>query len=163
MAATRTKSRPKRPRTSGAATTPVSSIMSREVITVRSGTSLESVAELMLSRDLSRVPVVDYEQHLLGMVSKTDLVRQTHDAADTQEEPPRGEQMRGFQLHAKGASVDEVMSRSVMAVGETASVQRAAELMAAAHVHGLPVVTVSGRLVGFVSSMDVLGWLAGLR
>ena len=29
--------------------------------------------------------------------------------------------------------------------------------------HGLPVVNAKAELVGFVSTMDVLAWLAGLR
>ena len=167
---TLTRTKTHRPRAASAASTPVSSIMSRDVITVPSGTSIEGVAELMLARGLSRVPVVDRFGRLVGIVSKTDLVERTHQSGDTLEAPARPhpshelpEDSSGFHVHAEGISVDEVMSRSVMATGETASIARAAELMSAAHVHGLPVVTSSGTLVGFVSSMDVLGWLAGIR
>ena len=50
-----------------------------------------------------------------------------------------------------------------MAIGETATIQRAAQRMVEGRVHGLPVTSASGKLVGFVSSTDVLAWLSGLR
>ena len=39
---------------------------------------------------------------------------------------------------------------------------RAAWLMAHHHVHRLPVLDAKGKVVGLVSSLDVLGWVAGL-
>ncbi|TMA38471.1 MAG: CBS domain-containing protein [Deltaproteobacteria bacterium] len=152
------------------ATTHVSRIMSHDVITVRSGTSVDVVAEVMLSRGLSRVPVLDASDHLIGIVSKTDLVAQAHDEGDTLQETSepsaRDKQLhdlRGFHVHSEGAVVDDVMSQQVIAIDETATVQRAAQMMVGSRVHGLPVVTAGGRLVGFVSTMDVLAWLSGLR
>src|SRR5438552_18376574 len=81
MPATR-ENRIREPQPASAATTHVSTIMSRDVITVRSGTSVDVVAEVMLSRGLSRVPVLDASGHLIGLVSKTDLVEQAHDVGD---------------------------------------------------------------------------------
>jgi CBS domain-containing protein len=165
-------SKPPAPRAATAGATPVSKIMSRDVITVRTGTSLETVIELMLSRGLSRVPVVDEEYRPVGIVSKTDVVEETHDRGDDDEvvpeKPVRGEKgegdpMRGFHLHHEGAVVDEVMTRTLLTVPDDATVSRVAELMVSRHVHGLPVVSGRGELVGFVSTMDVLAWLAGLR
>lgn len=147
-------------KTTAAEKIPVSKIMSRDVISVRSGTSLDSVIEMMLSRGLSRVPVVDERYRPLGIVSKTDVVEDAHDRGDD------GEATRdpsGFHVHTEGTIADEVMSRTLITVPEDASVSRVAELMVSRHVHGLPVVAKDGELVGFVSTMDVLAWLSGLR
>ncbi|HET7787831.1 MAG TPA: CBS domain-containing protein [Myxococcales bacterium] len=146
-----------------AADTPVSRIMSRDVITVHAGTSLESVIELMLARGLSRMPVVDERHRPVGIISKTDVVEESHDRDDLEELPRRGEEGRGFHLHREGATVDEVMTPTVLSVPDTATVEQVAELMVSRHVHGLPVVDSRGELAGFVSTMDVLAWLAGLR
>ncbi len=160
------------PRAASAGATPVSKIMSRDVITVRTGTSLESIVELMLQRGLSRVPVVDEDYKPVGIVSKTDVVEETHDRGDDEELVPdkpvvgekgQGDPMRGFHVHAAGAVVDEVMTRTLITVPQDATVSRVAELMVSRHVHGVPVVADNGELVGFVSTMDVLAWLAGLR
>ncbi len=149
-------------RTASAGATPVSKIMSRDVITVRAGTSIESVVELMLSRGLSRVPVVDEEFRPVGIVSKTDLVEETHDRGDD-EEVPAARAERGYHVHREGALVEEVMTRPLITVQEDAPINRVAELMVARHVHGVPVVAGNGELTGFVSTMDVLAWLSGLR
>lgn len=162
MTRARTAKTGKRAAPQTAAETAVSTIMSRDVITVRTGTSLEAVIELMLARGLSRLPVVDERQRPVGIISKTDVVEESHDRDDL-EELPRDDQGRGFHLHREGALVDEVMSPTVLSVRDTASVEQVAELMVSRHVHGLPVVDSKGELAGFVSTMDVLAWLAGLR
>jgi acetoin utilization protein AcuB len=145
-----------------ASSTPVGTIMTRDVVTVRSGTSVEAVVELMLARGLSRLPVVDEKFRPLGIVSKTDLVEDAHDRGDTTEAPAERSE-RGFHVQSEGAVVDEVMTKKVVTAAEDASVQRVAELMVSRHVHGLPVVNIRGEVAGFVSTMDVLAWLAGLR
>ena len=152
-----------------AAETPVSKIMTPEVISVRAGTSIESVVELMLARGLSRVPVVDEADRPLGIISKTDLIEESHDRGDDGEQAARPRRFdkwvepRGFHEEAPPRNVEEVMTKTVISVDATASVARAAELMVSRHVHGIPVVSRRGELVGFVSAMDVLGWLAGVR
>ena len=62
-----------------------------------------------------------------------------------------------------GSTVGDVMSRKVLALSDAATVEEAARLMATHHVHGAPVVSTEGRLVGFLSSMDILAWVGGLR
>ena len=152
-----------------AAATPVSKIMTPEVISVRSGTSVESVVELMLARGLSRVPVIDEAGRPIGIISKTDLIEESHDRGGDGEQAPRPRRFdkyvepRGFHDEAPPRSVDEVMTRTLISAEERDSISRVAELMVSRHVHGIPVVSRKGELVGFVSTMDVLGWLAGLR
>ena len=162
MATPHARSSTKRVNAASASSTPVASIMSRDVITVRSGTSLDALVELMLVRGLSRVPVVDERRQPLGIISKTDVVQDSHDRGDVSEEPQQQPAERGFHVHSVGAVVDEVMTKTVVTVPEDASIQRVAELMVSRHVHGVPVVNGKGELAGFVSTMDVLAWLAGL-
>lgn len=158
-----TGSRAKAAGAASASSTPVTKIMSRDVVTVRSGTSVDALVELMLVRGLSRVPVVDERRQPLGIVSKTDVVQDSHDRGDVSEEQQQQPAERGFHVHAEGAVVDEVMTRTIVSVPEDATIQLVAELMVSRHVHGVPVVNAKGELAGFVSTMDVLAWLAGLR
>ena len=152
-----------------AAKTPVSKIMTRDVISVRAGTSIESVIELMLGRGLSRVPVVDDAWRPLGIISKTDLVQESHDRGEDGEQAPplrrfdKYVEQRGFHEQAAGATAGEVMTRTLVTVSERDSIASVAELMVSRHLHGVPVVSPDGELTGFVSSSDVLGWLAGLQ
>jgi CBS domain-containing protein len=157
---------------SNAATTPISELMTRDVVTVGLDMSVESLVEVLLERDLSRVPVVDNSRRLVGVVSKTDLVSEQQQQADTHERetlrvPFRREIANTsgaeFRLHLiPGTTVGDVMHKNVLTIPETASVADTAKLMAVHHLHGVPVVS-GGQVVGFVSPLDVLAWVAGLR
>ncbi len=153
-----------------AESTCVADVMTHDVITVRTDVSVESIVDLMLARDLSRVPVVDAENRPIGILAKTDLIVDRHMRGDTTEEPsaeiPVSRNVRytpsGFHVHAEGAVVGDVMSRNVVSLPETASVAEAATLMTRSHLHGIPVTSASGRVVGIVSATDIVAWLAGL-
>ena len=147
MPETRPHPTPKRTRPRGppgAARVAVSEIMSREVVTVAPEMDLDSLATLLIERSLSRVPVADGFGWLVGIVSKTDLI----------EDRQRG---------ARSGTVADIMVDSVLSLCESATILEAAGLLASNNVHGAPVVTPSGTLVGYLSAMDVLAWLAGQR
>lgn len=147
-----------------AAKTPIAKIMSAPAVTVRPELSLDSLRQLMLDRGLSRIPVVDDTGRPLGIVSTTDLLLEEHErGGEIQEEIGPARLPAGFHAHAAGKSVGEVMSRTVLTLPESASVAQAAETLVAHHLHGAPVQSSGGAVVGFVSSSDVLAWLAGLR
>jgi CBS domain-containing protein len=150
--------------------TRVADIMTRDVATVRADLSVDSLVELLLARDLSRVPVVDDNGRPIGMVAKTDVIVDRHVRGDTVEEGPATIPVSrnvcyspaGFHLHTEGVTVDDVMSRSVASLPETASVSQAAVLMATSHLHGIPITSASGRVTGLVSATDIVAWVAGL-
>src|SRR5689334_4562850 len=50
-------------------------IMTHNVATIAPDVSVQEIAELMLSRRVSGVPVVDGHGHLIGIVSEGDLMR----------------------------------------------------------------------------------------
>ena len=50
-------------------------LMSSPVISIRQGATLEQIATLMIDEGVNPVPVLDDEDHLVGIVSRADLVR----------------------------------------------------------------------------------------
>jgi CBS domain-containing protein len=54
----------------------VNEVMSREVTTVGDTAALSLVRAVLISRHLRRVPVVDVESRLVGIISLGDLVRE---------------------------------------------------------------------------------------
>lgn len=153
--------------------TPVSRIMSRDVVSVTKDMSLESLMGLFAEQGFTSAPVVDEDQKPIGMVSKTDLIVDRFQKGDTAEEEEEEPVLRsgrvvypagaGYHLHAAPGTVDEVMTRKALTVPESAPVAQAAEQMAVHQVHALPVVSAEGKLVGLVSALDILAWLARLR
>lgn len=53
----------------------VAEIMTPKVYTVKEDTTVESIATIMVERQVNRIPVVDAGGRLVGIVSRQDLVR----------------------------------------------------------------------------------------
>jgi len=149
--------------------TPVAEIMTRHVVTVPPEMSVEELTSILLERGISGAPVVDEKGRPLGIVSKTDLLRDHHNRGDSVEvskvELHRGgvEAPLDPGLHVEpepGPTVRSVMTPLAFALPENASVARASALMAVEVVHRVVVVDESGKVSGILSSLDVLRWLA---
>jgi CBS domain-containing protein len=151
--------------------TPVSAVMTTRVLAVRPDVSLEALADLLLDRGIGGTPVVDEEGRPIGVVSKTDLVRERLVTGDTGEavapgwQPSRGhfrvEMTSGFHVEAlPNALVADVMTPTAFTLSEDAPLAQAAALMAFEGVHRVPVVSDDGRVAGIVTGLDVLRWMA---
>lgn len=118
-----------------AASAPVRTIMTGEVVTVSPTATAHQLAELLSFHRISGAPVVDDGGRLLGVVTESDLISRA------------------------GSTVAELMSQEVVSVPQDASIAQAAALMAERTVHRLPVVE-GDRVVGLVSRADIVRWLA---
>jgi CBS domain-containing protein len=126
---------------SDAERTPLSSIMTASVISVSPDLPVESLALLLLQQRISGVPVVNDAGRPVGVVSRSDLLRL--------ELAP-----------AEGAVVADIMMPVAFTLTESANVSHAAALMAYEDIHRVPVVAADGTVVGIISSLDVVRWLA---
>ncbi|NLT34905.1 MAG: CBS domain-containing protein [Gaiellales bacterium] len=53
----------------------VEDVMTKEPVTVGPGATLRDVATLMADRDVNRIPVLDEEGHVLGIIARGDVLR----------------------------------------------------------------------------------------
>src|SRR4051812_18741251 len=53
--------------------------MTRDVVTISKGATVQEAAQLMVRHGISGLPVLDADQHLVGVLSTTDLLRRTRD------------------------------------------------------------------------------------
>jgi len=114
----------------------VSSLMERPLVCVRPTETVEDTLAYFIDHHLHAAPVVDVGMHLVGFVSLSDLVSRQE------------------------AVVNDVMCRLVISLRSSASVTMAAALMAYEGLRQLPIVDVDNRVVGMLSALDVLRWLA---
>ena len=135
----------------------VAALMTRPAVTVRPDLSLESLQDLFVERGLSRVPVVDGRGRAVGVIAKTDLINDRADALDTSEEEGP---VRGSHVHAEPRTVEELMTKNVVTVRADAPLWIAAELMADRALHGVPVVDTRQVVVGMLSSLDFVRFVA---
>ena len=140
--------------------TQVKTVMSPDVACIRAEASLDSIATLFLEDGLTALPVIDAEGRPIGLVSKTDLLRELRERGEI---PTTAEDAvpRGFHVDRDVAmTAGDVMTPLVFAVLENATIAQAVPLMAFEGVHHAPVVTSEGRVVGVLSSMDLMRWLS---
>lgn len=135
----------------------VENVMSTDVLTVREDTAFKDVARALAWRDVSAVPVVDRDGHVLGVVSEADLlVKQGTQEIELTRSLANWWRGRRDMRRALAITAGEMMSRPAVTVAENATVAGAARLMSKHNVKRLPVVNADGKLVGIVSRKDVL-------
>jgi CBS domain-containing protein len=138
----------------------VRDMMTSEVVTVTPQTPLKQVAELLVERGISGLPVVDGDGAVLGVVSEADFLEK-----ESAEEPrktafPWVELFAGrhqpAQLQRAGArSAGEAMTSPAITIGPDAPLRQAAQTMSYRRVDRLPVVE-DGHLVGIITRADLV-------
>jgi CBS domain-containing protein len=136
-----------------AALVPVTDIMTRNVICALSDLSIETVIDLLVSNYIGCVPVVDDDGCPAGMITKRDLVEPMANRVATADESPACQALAP-------RTAGEAMLPIAYTLDERATVAQVAALMATEDLHHVPIVSVKGRLIGVVSSLDIVRWLA---
>lgn len=145
----------------------VRDIMTPTVYSVRADATVAEIAELLMQRKISAVPVLDAEGALLGIVSEGDLMRRL--AEDANEDKswwmmtlsnPETEARDFIKVH--GRTAQDIMTRDVISVGEELSLAELASLLERNRIKRAPVVR-EGRVVGIVSRSNLLQAIAGER
>jgi len=145
----------------------VSDVMTSRVYTVTPDWTLLSTARLLRNHHISGLPVIDGHDHVVGVISETDLVNDLH--ASTGLGSARGlldlvltaGGYRGRDLleqclnRLKHTKVSEAMRAPAITVEQDAPLREAARLLHGQGVNRLPVVD-GGRLVGILTRQDVV-------
>jgi len=146
--------------------------MQRVVVSCSPEQSLGELSELLSLHQISGAPVVDEQGHLLGVVSQTDMAAYLG-GLYTEEIRGGAGYYQGLMGRISSAdpgvrglletkTVQELLTPHVCCVSPTASLDEVLDTMLHEHVHRLLVVD-QGRLVGVVSTLDVLRVLRDQR
>jgi len=141
----------------------VKQVMSTDVVSVFGKDSVHEALSLMVENHVSALPVVDGRDQCVGIISVTDLVTLVRDLDDDLSNladlPEVSSNWLVGELTARGMDnqqVVEVMTTSVAGIGEEATLPEAAVEMLRHRVHRLPVLGENNRLLGIVSTTDVM-------
>ncbi len=143
----------------------VGDFMTRRVVTVTPDAPVLVAAKLMLEHKISGLPVVDAEQHVVGIVSEHDLLRQP----DGGKHKPHWLQLMAEQKGLAGETasfrdrkVNYVMTPNPVTITASSSLEEACRLIADHGIKRLPVVE-DGKLVGIIARTDLVRALAQAR
>jgi CBS domain-containing protein len=129
-------------------------IMTTPVITVRPETSVKEAAALLVDHGVRALPVVNDVDELLGMVSEADLIR-----LETSPDQRRHMLPVPHRVGPVPRTVEEIMSREVVALPEDVDAAQIAREMLKRRVTSIPIVS-GDRVVGIVARRDILKMLA---
>ena len=144
------------------ASSPIATIMTRPVVWVEAHASIENVRWLMLEGHLGAVPVVDESRRPVGIVTKTDLLRDRDEPtlSASPRPPERDDEHDSGDGETSGLCASDLMTPVVHTVAERASIAATAAVLARERVHHVVVVKESGEIAGIVSSLDIAQWVA---
>lgn len=121
--------------------------MSRNPVTIQETASIDDGLHVMRQHKVRRLPVMDADGKMVGIVSDKDLLHAAPSPATT---------LSVHELHYLLAklTVKQVMSSPVITVSSTTPLEEAARIMADNKIGGLPVVD-DGVLVGIITETDI--------
>lgn len=143
-------------------------VMQSELVVVHASDPLREVERVLVDAQVSAVPVLDDEEHLLGIVSMRDVVSRY---ADDHELPPDADpeafddeidetETVAFQRLEDEPCAGDVMATDLVTVGPNAMLPDVAARMVDHRVHRV-LVKDRQKLVGLISTMDLLAAIAG--
>jgi CBS domain-containing protein len=141
----------------------VKDVCSRDLVFVHADGTIHEALTLMVENRVSALPVVDKQGGCQGILSSTDVVEFALELDDELQDFGRAEDGSHQWLLDRLAeqdmdrrSVQDLMTATVATVGLETPLDEAAREMIRHRVHRLPVVDEKERLVGIISTMDIL-------
>ena len=131
--------------------TPVSAIMTKNVITLNHTDSLETAERLFKSHGIRHIPVVSGDT-IKGMLSYTDLLRISF--ADAIDEDEGSVDTVVYNMF----TIEQVMAKNLVMVSSETTIKEVAELLAIKEFHAFAVVD-NNSLVGIVTTTDLINYL----
>ena len=125
----------------------VSRVMTRNPVFVNPKMNINEVRSLMDKEKIGHLPVLDKNNNLTGLVTKEDLFKAAPSAATSLD-------MYEISYLLSKMTVQDVMEKNVVTVGENEVVEEAARIMADRNIGCLPVMR-EKLLVGIITDSDL--------
>lgn len=129
----------------------ISAIMTQDVIFVQPKDSMEQVCSIFKAHNIHHIPVTE-DQKVVGIISKGDVQKLEHHFTLFNNE--RSKEINAALM--RSLLVEEVMTKQVAKISPDDTLELAAGLFKENLFHALPVVDIEDRLVGIVTTYDML-------
>lgn len=134
------------------ANTPLETLLMWPVVAGSPKMSVSAALDSFERHGIAHLPILDQDKRPVGMLSVRDIDR----IKSWKPLTPGG--LGG--MHARAEldllTVDEIMSKPVVTLPETASVAEVADLINERHLHCVPITAADGTLRGVISAHDLL-------
>lgn len=137
----------------------VKNVMTKKVITIKSGSNLKMVSEILLKNRISGAPVVDKKGKLIGIISEKDVFKSLFPGFKELIEDVKlwlsHEKLEERAKDVRNILVDNVMIKEVITCDEDTPIMKAGSMMLARNIHRLIVVDEEGKITGVVTRRDI--------
>ncbi|MBV9014059.1 MAG: CBS domain-containing protein [Alphaproteobacteria bacterium] len=138
-------------------------VMTTDVITVQPDTAVQALAALLAERGISGAPVVDSNDHLVGIISEGDLLHRAEIGTARRHRVRRrswwlddfASQLARDYIKSHGSTVKDIMTRDVVTVNEDTDLGDVAALLETKRIKRVPVVR-DGKIVGIISRANIV-------
>ena len=146
----------------------INEIMTKKVITVMPETAVKDVAQILYANALTGVPVIDSENHVVGIINESDIISQERhihmptylSLLDSMLFLVNPDKKIESEIHKiLGTKALDIMTKEVITIGPEDDVSELATLIVDKKINPVPVVG-NGVLVGIVSRSDLVRLLA---
>lgn len=131
--------------------TPVSTIMTKEIISLNLKDELVTAEKLFKKQHIRHIPVTEGST-ILGILSLTDLLRISF--ADAVDEYDNSIDSVVYNMF----TIEQVMAKNIVSVTSATPIKDVAHILANNEFHALPVVD-NWKLVGIVTTTDLINYL----
>ena len=122
--------------------------MTRNPVTATPDMSVGEASDLMRREKVHRLPVLDKNKNLVGVITEKDVLYASPS-------PATSLSIHEMAYLLSKLKVKDLMTRDVVTITEDTTVEEAARLMVDQDLSCLPVINASGKLVGIVSKSDM--------
>jgi acetoin utilization protein AcuB len=121
--------------------------MSHPVITITPETTFEDAHSLMEKEHIRRLPIVNKDGNLVGIVTKSDLLKAS---------PSKATLLDKWEINTlmNTMPVEKIMTKDVITIIEDMPLEEAARIMADKKISGLPVVS-GDKVIGMLTETDI--------
>jgi CBS domain-containing protein len=127
--------------------------MTPNVVTIGPEVPLAEAAQRMLAQRLKRLPVVDAEDHLVGMLSRFDVLKTVSDSYARPAAPQPTQALgNGHPPHR----LADIMSRDIPTVAPETPLPEVLDAVMATRLHRAVVVDTDGKPIGIVVDTDLM-------
>jgi acetoin utilization protein AcuB len=122
--------------------------MTTPATTVTPETSFQDALKLMRDHKFRRIPVLDHDGRLVGIISERDLLHAS---------PSPATSLSVWEVNYLlwKLKVGDIMTHHVVTIAQDAPIEDAAQLMVARKIGGLPVVDSKNAIVGVITETDI--------
>ena len=123
------------------------SLMTRDVTCINATNNLREAYEIMLDEEIRHLPVVEGNNRLIGILSERDILLRASFIDDV--------------INVPETDVELAMTTDVVTCKPSHQMHDVAEIMLERRVEAIPVVDLSGEIVGIITSADFISLAVG--